>query len=182
MRVRDWQEIVSDVIEKEVDPDGWRGVSGSRSRGVGEDLFLGHPRAGIYQLKTYAKNPYKVRGVGAQVARKLDDEIGEYLPEDSTSRFAVQQAPTDESDAKSKAKRLEETVKAHASAPTSPDDLFTDMMEAIDSPAYGPMEFELSDRPEGLRSLSSTFEEAEEMLETEFEELIEKDDINRGFL
>lgn len=182
MRVRDWQEIVSDVIDKDVDPDGWRGVSGSRSRGVGEDLYLGHPQAGMYQLKTYAKNPYKVRGVGTQVARKLDDEIGEYLPDDSTSRFAVQQAPSDESDAKSKAKRLEETVKAHASAPTSPDDLFTDMMDAIDSPAYGPMEFELSGRPDGLGSLASTFEEAEDILETEFEDLVEQDDINRGFL
>lgn len=182
MRVRDWQDIISDVIEQDVDPDGWQGVSGSRKRGVGEDLYLGHPRAGLFHLKTYAKNPYSVRGVGTQVARKLDDEIGEYLPDDSAARFAVQQAPSDESDAKTKAKRLEETVKAHASAPTSPDDLFTDMMEAIDSPAYGPMEFELSDRPDGLSSLSSTFEEAEDLLETEFEEIIEQDDINRGFL
>lgn len=182
MRVRDWEDIVSDVVESSVDPEYWRAVAGTRAGGVGEDLYLGHPNAGLYHLKTYAKNPFDVKGVGTQVARRLDDEIGSYLPEDTPARFAVQQPPQDEADAKLKARRIEETIRAHSDAPTTPDDLFDDLMDAIESPAYGPMEYDLSDRPDGLAELSSTFEEAEELLDAELEDLIAADEIDRGFL
>lgn len=180
MRVRDWQDLVQDVVEGDADPDGWRAVAGTRERGVGEDLFLGHPDAGMYFLKTYAKNPFEVRGVGAQVARKLDDEIASPLPERGDGRFAVRQPPANEDDAKTKARRLEETVKAHADAPTRPVDLFDDLMSALESPAYGPVEYEPSDRPDSLDELSHTFEDAQDVLETEFEDIIEDDGVGRG--
>lgn len=180
MRVRDWQDLMTDVVEGDSDPDGWRAVAGTRRHGIGEDLFLGHPNAGMYFLKTYAKNPFEVRGVGTQVARKLDDEIASPLPDRGEGRFAVRQPPTDEADAKRKARHLEETVKAHAQAPTRPVDLFDDLMEALESPAYGPVEYEPSDRPAGLDDLSHTFEDAEEALEAEFEDIIEDDGVGRG--
>ncbi|SDZ82405.1 hypothetical protein SAMN04488065_0588 [Haloplanus vescus] len=182
MRVRDWQDILDDVTDESVDPDGWRAIAGQRRDGVGEDLYLGHPGVGVYHLKTYAKNPYDVRGVGARVARRIDDDIDPYLPtEDLSQRFAVQSAPEDEDEAKSTARRLEETIKVHAEAPTSPDDLFRDVMDAIDSPAYGPMEFDLSDRSEDLDALSETFADADDLLSAELDDLIESDGVDRGF-
>jgi len=182
MRVRDWQDIVSDVIESDADPEGWRAVAGDRRDGLGEDMYLGHPGAGVFLLKTYAKNPYEVRGVGTQVARKIDDEIGSYFPqEDSGGRFGVQSPPEDGDEAEQKARRLEQTVKAHADAPTTPDDLFSDVMEALDSPAYGPMEYEQRTRPDGLEDMSNTFEEAEELLDAELDEVVTEDDVGRGF-
>ncbi len=184
MRVRDWQDILEEVTDGQADPDGWRALAGRRSDGVGEDLYLGHPAVGLYQLKTYAKNPYEVRGVGARVARKIDGDIDPLLPDRDTApgRFAVRTPPDDDSEAETMAKRLEETMRVHAEAPTTPEDLFSDVMEAIDSPAFGPMEFELSERPEELDDLSTTFEEAEELLSAELEDLIEDDDIGRGFV
>jgi len=182
MRVRDWEDILDDVSEGTADPDGWRAIAGQRRDGVGEDLYLGHPGVGVYHLKTYAKNPYDVRGVGAKVARKIDGDIDPHLPtEDLPRRFAVQSAPADEDEAESKARRLAETVKVHAEAPTSPDDFFEDVMDAIDSPAYGPMAFDLSDRPDDLDALSETFDEAEDLLDAELTELIERDGVDRGF-
>ncbi|WP_251331003.1 hypothetical protein [Haloplanus pelagicus] len=182
MRVRDWEDILDDVSDGTADPDGWRAVAGQRRDGVGEDLYLGHPAVGVYHLKTYAKNPYDVRGVGTRVARKIDDDIDPHLPsEEFGGRFAVQSPPEDEEAAESAARRLAETVRVHAEAPTSPDDFFEDVMDAIDSPAYGPMSFELSDRPDGLDSLSETFDEAEELLDAELEDLIERDGVDRGF-
>lgn len=181
MRVREWRDIVEDVVDSDVDPEGWRAVAGTRAHGIGEDLYLGHADAGMYHLKTYAKNPFEVKGVGTQVARNLDDEIGSYLPQKTGGRFAVQPVPRDEQDAETKANRLEETIKAHADAPTTPGDLFDDMMEVLESPAYGPMEFDLDDRSEDLDELSTTFEDAEEVLEMEFEDLLEDDEIGRGF-
>jgi len=182
MQVRDWQDILDDVTDANTDPEGWRAIAGQRQDGVGEDLYLGHPGVGVYHLKTYAKNPYDVRGVGAKVARKIDDEIGTHLPdEELRRRFAVQSPPENEDEAVSKARRLEETIKVHAEAPTTPDDLFRDVMDALDSPAYGPMEYELSDRPDDLDALSETFDEAEELLSAELDDLIERDEVDRGF-
>ncbi|GAA0644327.1 hypothetical protein [Salarchaeum japonicum] len=181
MRVRDWKDIVEDVVDSGADPDGWRAVAGDRAGGVGEDLYLGHPSAGVYQLKTYAKNPYEVKGAGARVARRLDDELDSFFPEKTGGGFAVQSPPEDEDDAEEKAQRLEEVVKAHADAPTTPDALFEDVMDAIDSPAFGPMEYDQYGRPEELDGLSDTFEEAEELLTEELDDLIESDDVGRGF-
>jgi len=184
MRVKNWDDILSDVIESDRDPEGWRAIAGQRESGVGEDLYLGHPAGGVYQLKTYAKNPAELRGVGAQVARKVDENLAPLFPDradDEAGRFAVQQAPDDESEAESMATELEETVRVHAAAPTTAEDFFTDMMEAVNSPAFGPMEYELSERPDRLDSLADTFEEAEELLEEDLEALIDDDDVGRGF-
>jgi hypothetical protein len=182
MRVRDWQDIVSDVVDSGADPDGWRAVAGDREGGVGEDMYLGHPGAGVFLLKTYTKNPFEVKGVGTQVARSLDDEIGSYFPDrESGGRFGVQQPLEDEDEAEEKARRLEQTLKAHSDAPTTPDDLFTDVMDALDSPAHGPIEYENRDRPAGLEDMSSTFEEAEDVLDAELDDIVHEDDVGRGF-
>ena len=181
MKVRRWQDIVTDVVESGVDPEGWRAVAGDRSGGIGEDFYIGHPAAGLFFLKTYAKNPFDVKGVGTKVARKVDEDLDTHLPTGKDGRFAVSQPPSDEDDAKTKAKRLEEVLQTHADAPTNPADLFDDVMETLDSPAYGPMEYEMRGRPAGLDELSRTFEDAESVLEAEFEELLEQDDIGRGF-
>jgi len=182
MRVRDWDDILADVASDSTDPDGWRAVAGSRREGLGEDLYFGHPSVGVYHLKTYAKNPRDLRGVGTKIARRVDDELDPLLPgEESPGRFAVQSPPEDEAQAKDAATRLRETLKVHAEAPTSPDHLFEDVMEAIDSPAFGPMDYEFDGRPDELDELSDTFEEAEELLSAELEDLIDEDDVDRGF-
>jgi hypothetical protein len=184
MRVRDWKDILAEVSSDSTEPSGWRAVAGQRREGVGEDLYFGHPTQGVYHLKTYAKNPYELRGVGAKVARKVDGDIDPLLPAregDESGRFAVQRPPEDESHAKTMSTRLEETLRVHSEAPTSSEDLFEDLMDALESPAFGPMEYEFSGRPERLDDLSSTFEESEDLLEAELEDLIDDDDIGRGF-
>jgi len=182
MRVRDWDDILADVVESNADPDGWRAVGGDRANGIGEDIYIGHPGVGVFQLKTYAKNPFEVQGVGARVARSIDDELDPLFPanEDASGLFGVQQPPDDESDAENKAKDLETVVETHAEAPTTPEALFEDVMDALDSPAYGPMEFDDYDRPESMDDLTDTFEEAEELLDAEFEDVIDED-VERGF-
>ena len=183
MRIREWQDVLEDVTERDVDAENWRAVAGDRAGGVGEDMYLGHPRAGVFFLKTYAKNPFEVRGVGTQVARRLDDEIGSFMPTgDSGGRFAVQSPPEDESHAETLSKRLETVLETHSDAPTRPQDLFDDVMEAIESPAFGPMEYDQYDRPDELDALADRFEEADELLNAELEDLIETDAVDRGFM
>jgi len=182
MKVRDWDDILNDVVERDVQPDGWRAVGGDRRGGIGEDLYIGHPAVGAFQLKTYAKNPFEVQGVGARVARSLDDELDPLFPSqgDSPGHFGVQQPVEDEDTAEERVQDLQTVVETHADAPTSPEALFEDIMDALDSPAYGPMEFDFDDRPEQMGELTETFEEAEELLDREFEDVI-SEDVERGF-
>lgn len=181
MRVRDWQDILKDVVESDADAGGWRAVAGDRNGGVGEDMFVGHPSAGVFQLKTFAKNPYEVRGVGSRVARKIDDELDPLFPEaDNAGRFGVNQGLEDTDEAKARAKQLEAVIETHADAPTTGDALFEDVMDALDSPAFGPMEYDMYDRPAGLEDLSETFEEAEALLSSELDDLIDEG-VGRGF-
>ena len=180
MRVRDWQDILEEVVESDAEPGGWRGVGGRRDGGIGEDLYLAHPARGVFQLKTYAKNPYEVQGVGSHVARRIDDELDPLFPEQETGRFAVQQPMEDEEEAETAMNKLNTVLEAHADAPTTPDALMEDVFDAIDSPAHGPMDYDGYGRPESMDDLTDTFEEAEEVLETEFDDVIEED-VERGF-
>lgn len=182
MRVRDWQDILDDVVEHDADPQGWRAVGGDRDGGLGEDLFLGHPSAGVFQLKTYARNPFQVEGVGSKVARKIDEDLDPLFPtsDSGSGHFGVQQPVTDEDEAEQVGRRLETVLETHADAPTTPEALFEDVMDALDSPAYGPMEFDNYGRPESMEDLAETFEEAESVLDAELEDLIDET-VSRGF-
>ena len=182
MRVRDWQDILEDVVESDADPGDWRAVGGDRANGIGEDLYFGHPAVGVFQLKTYVKNPYEVQGVGAEVARKIDDELDPLFPEEpgESGMFGVRQGVADEDEAEQAATRLEEVVKAHADAPTTPDAFFEDVMDAVESPAYGPMEYDQYGRPDQVEDLADTFEGAEELLDAELDDLIDEN-VDRGF-
>jgi hypothetical protein len=182
MRVRGWQDILEDVTQSNADPDDWRAIVGNRASGPGEDLYLGHPGMGLFQLKTYAKNPFDVKGVGARIDRGFDEDIGSLFPDDDgPGRFAVQEAPEDEEAAERRATRVEEVIEAHADAPTEPTHLFDDVMDALESPAFGPIDGDHRERPDDVDDLTATFEDAEEALEAEFEDLIREDGIDRGF-
>jgi hypothetical protein len=184
MRIRDWDDILRDVVESDADPAGWRAVGGDRRDGIGEDLYLAHPAVGTFQLKTYAKDPYSVEGVGTRVARRVDDELDPLFPardsEDATGLFGVQQPADDEETAREQAQRLETVVETHADAPTTPGAMLEDVMDAVDSPAYGPMAFDQYDRPDRIDRLAETFGEAEELLTAEFEDIVDED-VERGF-
>jgi hypothetical protein len=180
MKVRDWDDILQEVAESSADPDGWRAVGGSRARGIGEDLYLGHPDAGVFQVKTYAKNPYEVDGIGTEVARRIDDDLEPLFPTEEAGGFGVQPMPEDEAEAESMSRRLGTVIETHAEAPTTPAALFEDVMDAVESPAYGPMTFDMRDRPDPLEGLANAFEEAESVLEAEFEDVIDED-VERGF-
>lgn len=182
MRVRDWQDILTDVVESSGDAADWQAVAGDRATGLGEDMFIGHPSVGVYHLKTYAKNPFDVEGVGARVARRIDDDLAPLFPDrNSGGRFGVRSPTEDETEAERRAKRLETVLETHSDAPTTPDALFEDVMDAVESPAFGPIEYDMYDRPDELDELASTFDEADDLLTKELDDLIETDEVDRGF-
>jgi hypothetical protein len=54
-------------------------------------------------------------------------------------------------------------------------------MDAMDSPAFGPIEHDQYGQPEPLEELGDTFADAEELLSKELDDLVEEDDVGRGF-
>ena len=182
MRVRRWQDLLADITDQSSEPQDWSAVAGNRRDGLGEDLFIAHPQTGVFHLKTFAKNPYDVSGVGTRVARKIDDDLAPLFPnEEQADRFGIQRGPDDEDEAAERASELTAVLNAHKQAPTTSGDLFQDVMEALDSPAYGPIQFDHNDRPESLDTLTGTFEEAEDILSKELDELISDEGVDRGF-
>jgi hypothetical protein len=180
MQIRDWDDILQDVVESDADPAGWRAIGGDRKGGIGEDLYLAHQEVGAYQIKTYAKNPFQVEGVGARVARSIGSDIAPLFPDKKHNGiFGVQALPQDGERAKEQATELEAVLEAHADAPTTPQALIEDMLEALDSPAYGPMEFDRHGRPAPMSELTNTFEEAESLLTREFEDIVDET-VSRG--
>lgn len=181
MRVRNWDDILQEVIDSDADAASWRAVGGDRRSGIGEDMYIAHPEVGAFQLKTYAKNPYSVDGVGAKIARRVDEDIDPLFPseDDSSGLFGVQQTPDDESAAEDRMKKLKTVVETHADAPTTPESMLKDVMDALESPAYGPMEYDQYDRPDKLAELTDTFEEAEELLDAELDDVIDES-VDRG--
>ncbi len=182
MKARDWQDVLEDVADAKADPGDWHAVIGNRVEGIGEDVFLGHPRAGVYQLKTYAKNPFEIQGVGTQVARHLDDDLEPLFPEgDSPARFGIKRGVSDEAEVKRRGENLKSVFEDHRESPKRGIELFDEVMDALESPAHGPMEFDGEHRPTELDALTDTFDEAETLLTSELDELIDRSGINRGF-
>ena len=179
MKVRPWEDVLATITEEDVSPADWRAVAGQRRRGVGEDLYLAHPTVGMFLLKTYAKNPFEVRGVGGKVARRVDEDLAPVFPEPETpARFAVQQQP---SDPEAAANEVGAVLEAHADAPTTPLDCFDDVMEALESPAFGPMDNDPVDRPDALSTLAERVSGQERELEEALESRLESDGVTRGF-
>lgn len=182
MRVRDWQDILGAVIETDAEPGNWQAVVGNRRGGLGEELYLGHPGAGVFLLKTFAKNPHQIEGVGTKVARKIDDDLEALFPgPDSGGRFGIKRPIRNRAEAEDRSEDLKAVLDAHRNAPTAPDDFFHDVMEALGSPAHGPATFEMAGRSESIDRLAGTFEEADELLSAELDELIDRSGVGRGF-
>lgn len=180
MRVQRLQEILEEIATADVDAE-WYAVAGKRQRGLGEDLFLGHPKVGVFQVKSFAKNPFQVHGVGTRVARKIDDDLEPLFPDEtSPARFGIHPSPRDADDREDRAARLQAVFEGE-NRPGTPDELFAAIMDAIDSPAHGPMAYEPRGRPAVLDDLTSTFDEAEALLSSELDELIHDEGVDRGF-
>ncbi len=173
MQPRSFEDMMADVADEPGDPADWRAAMRDRE-GVGTDLYLAHPSAGVYAASLYMKDPFTVRGVGAKVADRPDGT--DYLPgAEADRRFAIRRGPRDRDEAERMGRAVAATLEAHATAPTSPDDLFDDIMDSTGGIAYGAMGG--ADSADGF---DATYADAREMLDAELDDLIATDGIDRG--
>ncbi len=142
-----------DVIDSDDDPDGWRAAGGDRARS-GTRTFISATRASASTTSRRTRGTVHGRG-------RTGDAFGRPVS--------------------ARRRRGDGDDRGHADAPTTPDALFEDVMNAIESPTFGPVEYDGYGRPESLDRLAERFEEAETVLDAELDELIATDEIDRGF-
>ncbi|PTD94261.1 hypothetical protein C9439_02885 [archaeon SCG-AAA382B04] len=91
MKIHDLEEIVNEIKQegKKVDnKDKWWAGKGKHND-FGNDWFLGHPDVGLYQFKSYNKNPYTQKGVGTKLTKNVDDDLKKNFEEENNSIFGV---------------------------------------------------------------------------------------------
>lgn len=76
MNIHPSQHVLSAIIRAaQTHPKGWHAAFGQDPHRSSTDCYIFHPDVGIYFLKEYTKNPYETLGVGAKLARHIDDDI-----------------------------------------------------------------------------------------------------------
>lgn len=76
MEIKSRDEILKEIIDEGKScPEGWRAAAQWDDRLHAAEYYILHPSVGLYELKEYQVNPFLTRGVGAKVARKLDERV-----------------------------------------------------------------------------------------------------------
>ena len=91
MKIKLRNDILTDIIlDGKQHPKGWSATFGNDPETFSHDCYIFHPNVGIYLVKEYNKNPYKVKGVGLKIARHIDDDIMNRLTNQSGDFGIVQ--------------------------------------------------------------------------------------------
>jgi hypothetical protein len=84
LKIKSRSNLLNDIIrDAKKYPKGWKAVIGKDENRFSDDYYIFNPNSGIYLLKEYQKNPYKVKGIGGKIARYVDDNV-----ENEISKFA----------------------------------------------------------------------------------------------
>jgi len=76
VKIKPRNEILGDIIrDAKKYPKDWVATLGNDKRFGSKDSYIFHPKSGVYLLKEYSKNPFLTKGVGAKIARHVDDDI-----------------------------------------------------------------------------------------------------------
>jgi len=89
MKIKNRQEILTDIInDSDSHSKNWKAVFGKDPYHLSSDYYLFHPHVGLYFIKEYEKNPFVQKGVGAKIARHVDEEL-ETTIKDFSGDFGV---------------------------------------------------------------------------------------------
>jgi len=76
VKIKKRDKILNDIIKDgKKHPKGWSAAFGKDYNRLSRDYYVSHPKVGIYLLKEYNKNPFKINGIGGKIARRVDQDI-----------------------------------------------------------------------------------------------------------
>jgi hypothetical protein len=90
VEIKDMQETLAEIIrEARKRPEKWYSLYGVDRELHSEDICIFNPDIGIYKIKKFQKNPWEQLGVGAKIARKVDDDILDMTRKDASTGFGI---------------------------------------------------------------------------------------------
>jgi hypothetical protein len=91
MKIKSRNEVLNDIIrDAKKFPKGWKATFAKDDTSFSHNYYIFNPDIGVYHLKEYHKNPFHIKGLGAKIARHIDDDIEEALLR-NTSDFGIVQ-------------------------------------------------------------------------------------------
>ncbi len=82
MEVKTREEILRELIERAGEyPTGWKAATRRDPESFGEEYYIFHPKAGVYEVKEYPVNPFRSSGVGAHLTPSVPSGLPRLLKE-----------------------------------------------------------------------------------------------------
>ncbi len=164
MNIKSRDEILQEIIGKaKTHPKGWNATFGINPVDSSMDTYLFHPKTGIYLLKEYEKNPYVKKGVGAKIARNLDDDIQCNL-EKNTGDFGILQGDI-------------RRILYNINRGISPNNILKEAMRGNDLGLKIPVRGQASSALDRFQMLTDTFSSQQKKLKVPYEKLLQEDRI-----
>ncbi|MEW5760221.1 MAG: hypothetical protein AB1779_05605 [Candidatus Thermoplasmatota archaeon] len=90
VKIRDIREILIEITrEAKKHKDNWYSIFGTDELYSSEDICIFNPDVGFYNIKSYFKNPFERVGIGAKIARKVDEKFLDITDKQAKSRFGI---------------------------------------------------------------------------------------------
>ena len=91
MKIQARERILSDIIckSKKYSTD-WKAAYHKVPNSFSTEYYIFHENVGVYLIQEYQKSPYKIRGIGSQIARKVDEEVQDQITRHSGNFGIIQ--------------------------------------------------------------------------------------------
>lgn len=178
MKIKNLDDVVEDIKDEGKDvenKDEWWAGKGNQ-KDLGDEWFVGHPEIGLYQFKSYRKNPYTLKGVGTKLTKNIDDEIESDFEKDTNSMFGI--LPNEIK--KSRKRRTEKMIKEEEFK--NPTQLFKKILDGLGINIRGNLSYSKNDSPKPVRNLRSKFEEEQKQLTEEFRKILNRDEVYNSYI
>lgn len=166
MEVKTRDEILRELIAiAEVYPIGWTAATRRDHPHFGEEYYIFHPKAGVYEVKEYQVNPFHISGVGAQLASSVPSGLSRLL-EEQRGIFGILEID------------LRKFLKALGEIPEQP---LTHIELTSETGIRMPLQGPSHGASLAIRSVDSSLNRKCKVVDEEFRKLLERGGITRAY-
>ena len=164
MEIKSRNKILNDIIkDSKKHPKGWKAAFGKDKNLLSNDCYIFNPNVGIYLLKEYHKNPFKVKGMGSKIARNIDEDIEKNIKK-NVGDFGIIQG-----DVKKIIRNIDKGV--------HPNKIFEEGLKGNDLGIKVPIKGKASTSYESFKYLRNNYTKKQKRLDSKFEKIMREDGI-----
>jgi hypothetical protein len=162
-------EILNDIIkDSKKHPEGWKAAFGKDHKLSSTDYYILNPKVGVYLLKEYQKNPFQITGIGAKIARNINDDIEEKINKKSGDFGIIQ------GNIQKILRNIEKGI--------HPQKIFEEGVKGKDLGITMPLRGKASTSENTFKYLRQTFESTQKELNKKFEKIASIDGLYNSYI